>query len=497
MSRAVRIAVLVVLAVFVFEGAAGSEALAQRKRRRRAPRTRDQITVRVVEIAGGVAYLTPGERAGLRAGQTARIGRQRYRIVAVTRDSAVIELGKAGRGLREGLRGQVKKSKRQPGQEGRERRAPVPPDAFARVWRPARLPAQAQAPDPVPLMGVPGDSGRVRAAVYGTAASVIPLQGEYDPVTRLAVGGRLHAEPWRSTPVGIDADLALTHWSGIELDPDFGADSRPPLRVRELRLRYGDERSPLAGIGRLRYAAATVGALDGVRVRTPRLGGLSLAAFGGYVPDPTTTEPDLGMSRFGVELAYSDPTSTWRPSAELVAHGSRFDGALDERRLSAYAGVHGEALSLMGYAELSAFERDNPWGAEPVELTAAGVDTSVRAGAVQLGARLDRRVPERSRWLASLLPQSWLCTARPSAEIDPVSEPCDGQRHARTLATADARYQGRAVAVTAGASAVGSSSGALSEELAAFADLRATGVVRRGRLHLGALITRGGLLSTL
>jgi hypothetical protein len=498
----IRRGVVAVVVLALLLGAAPG-ALAQRKKRRRAPAP-GEATVQVVEIAGGRAYLTPGAGAGIRAGETVRFGAHEWRVAAVTEHYTVVELGK--RGLREGMRGQVARGASQE-QGPKARRAPVPLASFRDVWQAPRLPAAAQDPKHVPLMGVAGAGAgddRYRVVLIGAAASLIPLEGERTSVTRVSLGAALHAEPWQGLPLGLDADLSVSRWLGAGLGDDFGAGSRPTLRVRELQLRYGDQYAPLAGIGRLRAAAATVGVLDGVRVRTPRFGGVSIGAFGGYVPDATTAEPTTDSARFGVELAYSDPDSDWRPALEVVAHGSRFEGALDERRLSSHAGVHHGALSLSSHAELSMFDRDNPWGADPIELTAAGVDAVVHMDEVRLGARIDKRQPERSRWLASLLPQSWLCTAAPQPDAA-VPEPCAGARDTRYLATLDAGYHGRRLSLTAGATAVGTTtesdtstpiSGPI-EEVAAFADLRAVGLPGASRLHLGTLATRSALLSTL
>jgi hypothetical protein len=509
-ARAGRVAV-VVLAVLL--GAAPG-ALAQRRKRQRpparkeapaapAPTAANEVAVQVVEVAGGRAYLTPGAGAGIRAGQTVRIGAQRLRIAAVTESYTVVELGK--RGLREGMRGVAVKEEIEARGES-ERRAPVPLESFRGAWQAPRLPATAQNPAHVPLMGVAGGTGRYRVVLIGAAASVLPLEGERGSVNRVSLGAALHAEPWQGLPLGVDADLSVSRWLGAGIDDNLGlgAGSRPTLRVRELRLRYGEEYAPLAGIGRLRAATATVGVLDGVRVRTPRFSGFSLAAFGGYVPDATTAEPATDNARFGVELGYSDPDSAWRPWIEVVAHGSRFAGALDERRLSSHASVHHQILSLSSYAELSMFERDNPWGADRVELTAAGIDASVHLDDIRVSARIDKRQPERSRWLASLLPQSWLCTAAPQPDPDAV-EPCAGARDARYLATLDAGYHGRRLSLTAGASTVGTTTESDTatpiagpiEEVAAFADLRVVGILGESRLHLGALAARSALLSTL
>ena len=462
------------------------------------------VTVRVVEVAGGRAYIEPGEEAGLRAGQNVRFRKRRFRIAGVTRANAVIELGDTR--LRTGDRGRARVVLREAAQ-GLE--PPPPLSVYRNQWGEATRPASRQNPKAVPLGGPMGAPGRYRLVVQGGVVSFLPL-GD-DPVrpqnpqanslTRLSLGARLQAQPWRETPFGFDADVAVSKWLGNGLSRGLGADSRPLVRVRELRLRYGDAREPMAGLGRLRYAASTVGLLDGVRVQTPFYGKWRVAGFGGFVPDLLSGRPAFDAARFGVETTYHDAESAWRTLVNVVAQGSLFDGRLDERRLSSYVRMFRGPLAMMAHGELSMFDDDNPWGASPVQLSAAGVNASVRMGPMRASARFDVRTPERSYWLASLLPQSWLCTSTPlpppnPADPNPTVEPCNGNSDMRRMGAVDIGYERGRMAVTAGAATVGVSSGEDFETVSVFADARALEVLGRGRVELGVLGSRGAFLDT-
>jgi hypothetical protein len=296
-------------------------------------------------------------------------------------------------------------------------------------------------------------------------------------------------------------------WLGDDLEVDrstgtraLGRDSRPLVRVRELAANYGDGATPLmAGLGRLRYAASTVGLLDGVRLASPSLGNLRVAAFGGVVPDTLDGQPAFDHRRFGVEALYHAPRSDWQPFVSVVAHGSQFDGALDERRLSSYASAFRGPLAMTAYAELSLFDQDNPWGAEQVELTSAGVDASFRTGGTRntrYGLRLDMRTPERSYWLASLLPPGWLCTAVPQPPGALLGEPCNGFHDVRYAAAADARIDLGRLALSGGATLISVSSGDVIEAVSVFADARMLEVLGRYRAGLGLYATHAAFLDT-
>lgn len=461
------------------------------------------IDVRVLEVAGGRAYIAPGEDAGLRVGQDVIIDGRRYRVVAVESDHAVIDIG--DRRLREGERGRARVSVR--GATGSPLAPPVPLSDFEGQWTAPVRPAQQQSPQRVPLGAGGGGSGRYRVTLLAGAASVLPFVDDAEPFTYASLGARLHAEPWQETPFSFDADAVVSLWLGNDLEQDqstgttaLGAGSRPLVRVRELAAHYGDAATPLmAGLGRLRYAASTVGLLDGLRLASPAMGNLRVAAFGGVVPDTLDGQPAFDHRRFGLEAIYHAPRSDWQPFVSVVAHGSQFDGELDERRLSSYASAFHGPLAMTAYAELSMFDADNPWGAEQVELTAAGIDASFRAGGTRnarYGLRLDMRTPERSYWLASLLPPGWLCTAVPQPAGAPLPEPCNGFRDARYAAAADARIDLGRLALSGGATLISVSSGDPVEAVSVFADARMLELLGRYRAALGVYATHAAFVDT-
>jgi hypothetical protein len=458
------------------------------------------VDVRVIEVAGSVAYIQPGEDAGLRVGQDVTIDGRRYRVVAVESEHAVVEVGE--RRLREGDRGRAQV--RVGAAAGSPLEPPVPLSEFEGQWTAAVRPAEQQDPRRVPLGGAGGGSGRFGVTLIAGAAAVQPFIDESERFVHGSLGARVHAEPWQETPFSFDADAALSLWLGEDLEVDrstgtaaIGARSRPLVRVRELALKYGDAASPiLAGLGRLRHAASTVGLLDGVRLAAPRLGNVRVAAFGGVVPDALDGLPALDHRRFGVEAVYHAPRSAWQPFVSVVAHGSMFEGELDERRLSSYMSAFRGPMSMTGYAELSLFDADNPWGAAQAELTAAGVDASVRSGNTRFGMRLDMRTPERSYWLASLLPAGWLCTAVPQPAGTPLPEPCNGFRDTRYAAAADARIDLGRLSLSGGATVISVSSGELIEAVSGFADARVLEIMGRYRAGLGVYATRAAFLDT-
>jgi hypothetical protein len=461
------------------------------------------IEVRVLELAGGRAYITPGEDAGLRVGQDVIIDGRRYRVVAVESDHAVIDIG--DRRLREGERGRAQVSVR--GAAGSALAAPVPLSDFEGQWTAPVRPAEQQNPQRVPLGAGASGSGRYRVTLLAGAASMFPFIDEAEPVTHASLGARVHAEPWQETPFSFDADVAVSLWLGEDLEQDqstgtaaLGARSRPLVRVRELAAHYGDADSPLmAGLGRLRYAASTVGLLDGVRLASPSFGNLRVAAFGGVVPDTLDGKPTADHRRFGLEALYHAPRSDWQPFVSVVAHGSQFEDELDERRLSTYASLFRGPMAMTAYAELSMFDEDNPWGAEQIELTAAGVDASLRTGGTRntrYGLRLDMRTPERSYWLDSLLPRSWLCTAVPQPGGAPLPEPCNGFRDVRYAMAADARFDLGRVSVASGATLISVSSGDFVEAVSVFADARMLELLGRYRGNLGLYATHAAFIDS-
>jgi hypothetical protein len=107
-----------------------------------------------------------------------------------------------------------------------------------------------------------------------------------------------------------------------------------------------------------------------------------------------------------------------------LAHGSTWDGELDERRLSVVASASREALWLDGWAELQAFPAGNPFDAGAVELTGAGAAAQWRRRGRHLGVTATFLRPERSLRLAAVLPLEWLCT--PLHVAGDVSTECGG-----------------------------------------------------------------------
>jgi len=148
--------------------------------------------------------------------------------------------------------------------------------------------------------------------------------------------------------------------------------------------------------------------LDGGRVAA-RFGVLELAAFGGLVPDAVDGGVDPSASRFGAEIILDDADGAWQPRLAVEAHGSTWDGELDERRLALDAGVQRGALAIDGFAEAQSFAPDNPWGAKRFELTGAGLGARWRRRGRHAGIDLSAFRPERSLRLAAALPPDWLC----------------------------------------------------------------------------------------
>ncbi|MGB3050233.1 MAG: hypothetical protein WBB42_04510, partial [Polyangiales bacterium] len=64
-----------------------------------------RVSVKVIDIAGGRAYLTPGEAAGVGVGSVVVLRDRRYRVVGATGKHAVIEM--KGRELRVGMTGRA------------------------------------------------------------------------------------------------------------------------------------------------------------------------------------------------------------------------------------------------------------------------------------------------------------------------------------------------------------------------------------------------------
>jgi hypothetical protein len=387
---------------------------------------------------------------GIRRGTTVSLNNKEYVVVQTTDSFAVVDAGNdPPHELDKGRAQAVRESDEQ----ARQLSQPQPLASFEHAWSEARAPADSQTPKFVPL-GETDEDRRYDIRLSMTTGGMLPLNQPAAGIVAAEIGARVHAEPF-AAPATLDLDMSLQRWFAGNLDARAGSSTRPLLWVRELLIGYNPG-TLNAGIGRMRYAASTLGTLDGARVGVPFGEGITLGAFGGLLPDPLGGEPSLEAQRFGVEGKYSRPDLDLRPEAALVLHGSTFRGAIDERRLSGVFGIYPALSRIGGHFDVSNFDANNPWKAGPIELTAAGLDASLRHGIVQLGGRLDLRQPERSHWLASFLPPSWLCRTVPSpAGVTSPNEPCDGSVSTRALGEMDAGLQIANVSMLVGATATG------------------------------------------
>jgi hypothetical protein len=391
------------------------------------------IAVAVVETAGSRAYVQPGATAGVLRSATVTVRGKEYPVIESSDSFAVVEMGD------EPLREQDKGWANPVAQEEQkpvELPKPRPLDTWKQAWSSEPAPADAQEPRFVPL-GEAERSRRFDVRFTLAGGGVIPLGGQVgSSLGEAEFNMRLHAEPLEA-PLALDVDASLERWVAPDLATRVGASTRPVLFVREL-LASDTLGSLYAGIGRMPYAASTLGSLDGVRVTSGVGSGLSIGAFGGLLPNPLSGAPSSDAQRFGVEARYTRPDFDLRPEAALVLHGSTFDGRLDERRVSGLFGFYPGASRLGGYFEVSGFDANNPWKAGAVELTAAGVDQSIRLGPFEIGGRFDIRQPERSRWLATFLPTSWFCTTVPAPGSNPIApESCTGSVDTRATGEVD------------------------------------------------------------
>ncbi|MCC7539141.1 MAG: hypothetical protein IT379_23165 [Deltaproteobacteria bacterium] len=446
-----------------------------------------RVTVRVVEIAGGRAYLEPGHDAGIAAGAVVRFGRTRLTVVVANARFAVVELGESRIAI-----GDEGEADAVPGAATVVRRPPPPRQLrlFRGMWPAARRPALDQRPRYVPL-GEVGGSRRIRIGLGATAGAVVPLDAPRETIATGELRAQVHAEPFSTAPLSFDADAAVQAWLARDLDERAGSESRPIVRVRALSAAYGLDDGFHAAAGRLRYAAANLSTLDGIRVAARLVPGLQLAAFGGLVPDPTDGRPSVDASRFGVEALYRDPTSSWRPQASLVAQGSVFDGEIDERRAALSVSVLPEGARLAGSVEASMFDSDNPWGAREIELTEASLDASWRPSWLRVETHLSIWRPERSRWLASFLPVGWTCFPEHDTEV-----PCTDDDALRSSATLRLGIERARWAAGLGGSVLVPGWGEDPDQLVGFADVRVLRVLRVLRGSLGMTASTGRLLQT-
>lgn len=461
-----------------------------------------RVRVRVVEVAGGRAYLEPGSDQGIRRGGLVVIDRRRFRVLATTSKYAVIDV--RNQPLAEGAQGIASARPDRAEEAGDRLPAPTPLAQFEGVWPEPTVPAEQQEPRFVPIGVVADDSASPVHVLFNVgAAAIVPLGGDDDErdggpgaLARGELRARVHATPFRELPFAIDADVAVRAWLASDIENRDGSDSRPLLWVRQLQLSMGEERELFAALGRLRYAASTIGMLDGARVSTPILKGFTLGAFGGFVPNPLDGRPAIEATRFGVELGYHDDSSDWRPQVSVVGHGSTFEGSLDERRISAEAMIFPGNSRISGHVEVSAFDLDNAWAARSLELTAAGVDASFRFGALDIGGRVDMRRPERSLWLEAYLPRSFLCTATP--QRDPtVPEECAFLDDTRYLAQATAGLTLERLAISGGATAIRTGHLDDFDQLGGFGQVRVLDVFEKGRADVTVMGSTGAFLDTI
>jgi hypothetical protein len=425
-----------------------------------------RVTVEVVDIGGGRAYLVPGEAAGVGVGSVVVFRDSRYRVVGATAKHAVIEI--KGHELRVGMTGRAEAKAQRSAAASLPQ--PKPLSVYENQWPEPVRPATTQNPEYVPL-GSWSDGERIDLSLSTDVGGTIALS-DGESFGRAALRTQLHAEPFEQ-PVFFDVDFAVQSWFGGNIGDRPGSTSRPLIAVRQLQFGYGTLQSAQVGLGRLPFVAVGVGQLDGLRVRSPSWAGFSIGAFGGTVPNPLDYLPTLDTSRFGVQLAYQNESLPSQPFVGLSAHGSVFMGEIDERRLNLEFDVFPGTGRVAGHFELALHDAVNPWQAPRVEVSAAGLDASVRIGLFQLGGRFDMRLPERSLWLTAYLPLGYLCNTVP----DPASSTgdevvCLNSNDQRYFGGLDASWTFSRLALHAGANLVHSQTTDEFEQLAGYLQLR-------------------------
>ena len=434
--------------------------------RAEAPRP---VPVRVIEIAGGSAFLSAGTGQGLRVGSPVLFGALERRVERATRSYAVVSarrLRVGDRGLGHGVAA-----------EGELARLPKPrpPSAFVGQWPVLELPSTRQHPMHVPLGGPLSAPRGMDASLTATGTALVPRERERAVVSRAELRARISTQPTPDLPLRLVGDVAVQRWFGRYATGIASSDPRPWLRVRELSVELGKLDGYRAQLGRLRYAAVNLGPLDGGRFETAHWGRLRVAAFGGLLPDPVDGRFARDAGRFGAELSLRDERLTLRPELTIVVQGSTFDGRLDERRLYAQAALWPGEQRVGAYAEATRFDADNPWGRPTLDLTSAGADVDLRFGGTRLGGRFDMRKPERSYWLARTFPDGWLCgTSR-------VDVRCSAGDDTRYLAQGFGGLGIGRAQLDVGASWAGSSEAALGQHALGHATLR---LPRVGRYDL-------------
>jgi hypothetical protein len=425
-----------------------------------------RVTVKVVEIAGGRAYLAPGEAAGVGVGSVVLVRDRRYRVVGATAKHAVIEM--KGRELRVGMTGRADAKVQRSTVASLPK--PKPLSAYENQWPEPVLPATKQQPEYVPL-GSWSDGKKIDLAVSTNVGGTIALS-DGESFGRASLRTRFHAEPFEQ-PVFFDVDFAVQSWFGGNIGNRPGSTSRPAIAIRDLQFGYGTSQSPQVGLGRLPFVAVGVGQLDGLRVRSPSWAGFTIGAFGGTVPNPLDNRPTIDTTRFGVQLAYQNESLDSQPFVGLSMHASTFMGDIDERRLNAEFDVFPGNGRVAGHFELSMHDELNPWKAPRFEVSAAGLDASIRAGLFQIAGRFDMRLPERSLWLTTYLPLGYLCNTVP-ADLDPTSSAvvCDNSNDARYFGGLDTSFTFTRVVLHAGASIVHSEAADQFEQISGYLQAR-------------------------
>lgn len=454
------------------------------KTRAAEPRA-EALVVEVVEVAGDRAYLAPGVDREHAVGKTARIGGRAYRVLAHSTRHIVIAL--EGRRMRAKERGVVAVTSH-PTRTFAERAAPPALASLAKDWRAQPRPAESQTPKPVPL-GVMNDARKSRALLSVEFARLQPLSGGASAIDRTRLRALLHAE--LGARLVLDADAYAELWRADDLSSRRGRASRPTLNVRQLELGYrGDTLQ--AGLGRLRYASSTLGMLDGARAAVRLDERWSIAAFGGVVPGALDADFATDAARFGGELSWQGDPAGAPARASVTVHGSRFQGRLDERRLTALAEVYPSFGRLGAHAELNLYDEDNPWNASPVEIGALGADASIQVGSLRFGTTLDLRRPERSRWLAAALPAGYFCVTGVTAGEG--AEACIGGDE-RTAASFTAAWEGELWVLDSGVTAVATNLTA-AEQATLFLGYRRRELWDVARVELGASASSGSLLQS-
>lgn len=367
--------------------------------------------VRVIDVSGELAYLDLGARDGLRSGQAVTFGAQRYVITAVNDEHAVLAL--EGHRLGIGAEGTATVPRAAP--PGIAQLRPEHTSAAYRgQWMKPVLPARQQRVAPVPLgtlAPVAARPARTEIDLSTRTSTIVPLSRNDDVVGISELRGRLRAKPFDDVPFALLADASwLAYWARSEALAD-----RPSARVRELELRYGTERGAQLRAGRMLSPAPMLGELDGGRARTAYFGPLAAGAFGGFLPDPVDGRLDDASQRFGVDLTLDAPDVGTRPYAALVAHGTTFDGELDERKLDLLLGLHPGDVQLHAAGELSLYDRGSELADDAVELTLAHLDATYEGARVIAGVRGSTYLPERSERLRALLDVSRVCTTEPGS----------------------------------------------------------------------------------